>query len=225
MARLNLIVEGPTEETFVNEILSPYLSVRGVYPRARSIETGRRRAKIYRGGMTNYIRAKNDILRWSKQDSKAFITTMFDFYALPNNFPGYDEAKKKGDPYKQVSHLQQKLKEDLGIENFIPYIQLHEFEALLFSNINKIDACMELYSVHGKVQQLRDSTNHFETPEHINTSPETAPSKILENIYPPYDKVFLGSLISGEIGLEDIKKHCVHFSDWLDQISSISDEE
>lgn len=94
MTRINIIVEGETEKIFINQTLTPYLSLKGIFPSARSVETGRQGSKIFRGGLSSYLKAKNDIIRWHKQDPKSYITTMFDYYALPNDFPGFEEAKE-----------------------------------------------------------------------------------------------------------------------------------
>ena len=94
MVRLNIIVEGHTEETFVRDILSPHLAMHGVYVGGvRRVETGRKRGKIYRGGVTNYGKAKKDIQMWMKQEKDAWFSTMFDLYALPEDFPGMSMSK------------------------------------------------------------------------------------------------------------------------------------
>lgn len=77
-ARLNFIVEGQTEETFVRDVLREYLGILGVDVRARSVETSHRRGTIYRGGMTTFAKAKGDIQRWLAEDGTAHLTTMFD---------------------------------------------------------------------------------------------------------------------------------------------------
>ncbi len=146
MTRVNFVVEGQTEETFVRDVLSPYLSTRGVYPVARSVETGRQGAKIFRGGIVSYSKAKSDIIRWLKQDTDAYVTTMFDYYALPNDFPSFDDAKIASDIYQKAEKIENAMGTDISNIKFIPYIQMHEFEAILFSNINKIDNCMGLYN-------------------------------------------------------------------------------
>ena len=95
-ARLHFIVEGQTEETFVNLVLVPQLAVHSVWGKARCVMTSRRRGVKYRGGLDSYARARNDIVLWMKEDQNpdAFFTTMFDLYALPTDFPGYEEARR-----------------------------------------------------------------------------------------------------------------------------------
>lgn len=222
MVRINFIVEGQTEETFVNTILCPHLSAHGIYPSARCVETGRHGSRIYRGGLLRYDKAKRDISRWLNEDPSAYVTTMFDYYGLPNDFPGLRDAETIDDAYEKVKTIQDAMSQDIGEDRFIPYIQLHEFEALLFSDVASIDRCMELFGQHGEIMELENILSSFDSPEHINNSRETAPSKRLKEVYPAYDKVFLGGLVPDEIGLTTIAEKCPHFNGWLDTILNLS---
>lgn len=92
--RLHIIVEGQTEEAFVNQVLAEPLALLGIFAAARSVETSRRRSRIFRGGMTSYSRLKGDLLRWMHQDDnpEVWFTTMIDLYGLdrlPDGFPGF----------------------------------------------------------------------------------------------------------------------------------------
>jgi hypothetical protein len=224
MIRLNCIVEGQTEEKFVNQILKPFLAHCNLYVSVRCVETKRTSQRMHRGGMTNYLKAKNDINRWLKEHKDAYLTTMFDYYGLPNDFPCFDDAQKQSDPYKKVEIIQNGMASDIGNPKFIPYIQLHEFEALLFSNTDLIDQCMQPREQQNKIKHLNQIINQYETPEHINSSPTGAPSKRLESIYKSYDKVIYGSLISETIGLDIMRQKCVHFSRWIEGLLALSSQ-
>lgn len=91
--RLNFIVEGQTEETFVNQSLKPHLSHFSISVSARVVTTRKKRGVKYRGGLSTYLKAQRDIILWTKQDKNADVrfTTMFDLYGLPTDFPGYNE--------------------------------------------------------------------------------------------------------------------------------------
>ena len=224
MIRVNVITEGQTEETFVRDIIAPELGRKGIYLTARCVETSRTKSKIYRGGLIDYEKARKDILRWLKQDKGAFVTTMFDFYALPDSFPGKDSIKKMTDPYKMVSFLEKKFDENIRNEidckeRFTPYIQLHEFEGLLFSDIEKIDEVMKIDS--NKKPQLIEILEEFNNPELINQGSETAPSKRLIKMYPSYDKISNGSIIAQKIGLNEMRLKCRHFNDWIHKIEAL----
>jgi len=120
--RLFFIVEGQTEETFVNLVLSPHLANRSIYCRASCVTTCQKGGIKYRGGLSDYQKPRRDIVNWMLQDrnSDAFFTTMFDFYRLPSDFPNFDEASKLPDPYHRISLLEVGFQEDIGDHRFIP---------------------------------------------------------------------------------------------------------
>ncbi len=152
MTRVNVIVEGQTEETFVRDLLAHEFGFKNIFFIARCIETSRKKSRKFRGGLLNYPKTKNDIVRWLKQDDTAIVTTMFDFYGLPDDFPGMNELAKFSSPYDIVNHLELELKKDIDFgDRFIPYIQLHEFEGLLFSDIEKIDKIMGEIAYLGQI--------------------------------------------------------------------------
>jgi hypothetical protein len=115
MIRVNIIVEGHSEEQFVRDILSEHLAQRAIYVCARRVKTGRKSGKDYRGGVTTYAKIKNDVLRWLAEDSGAYLSTFFDLYRLPNDFPQFKEAQKKPEPLQRVNCLDTK-----------PIIHLHK---------------------------------------------------------------------------------------------------
>ena len=174
--RLNFIVEGQTEEAFVNQILSPYLAGFEVWVRIRCVLTSRRRNIKHRGGIESYGKAKNDINAWIKEDRNSDVrfTTMFDVYGLPTNFPGYKDAKQSSDLYGRVKVLEDALGEDISDRRFIPHFQLHEFEALLLSDPQKLDSQFDNST---GIRQLVNIVASFDSPELINDGNDTAPSK------------------------------------------------
>lgn len=101
--RLNITAEGQTEERFVKQTLSGYLGQFNISTDVRNVLTSKDKNKCYRGGLISYVKAKKDILTWLKEDnnSEARFTTMFDLYALPEDFPKYNESKKITDAYKK----------------------------------------------------------------------------------------------------------------------------
>jgi hypothetical protein len=136
-----MIVEGQTEETFVNQVLTNHCGQFNISVDIRSVETSRHRSRIYRGGLLDYQRAKRDLERWMREDqnSDAFFSTMFDLYAFPDDFPNNANARRLVDPYARVEALEKVFKADIEHLRFIPYIQLHEFEALLLADPEKFD--------------------------------------------------------------------------------------
>ena len=142
--RVNVVVEGETEEGFVKRVLAPYLSERDVHPTARRVLLSRKGGRPRRGGLRSYHHPRLDIITWLKQDVRAYCTTMFDLYALPGDFPGMDRARS-GPAQEKVNELETAFAANIGAglpdgpKRFIPYLQLHEFEALLFADVAKLD--------------------------------------------------------------------------------------
>jgi hypothetical protein len=219
MIRLNIVVEGQTEETFVRDLLAPHLGQYNVFATARCVETGRRRHHIYRGGLVSYAKARKDIQMWLKQDKQALVSTMFDYYALPDDFPTPASARQEESTPEWAIQLERALAADISDARFIPYIQIHEFEALLFSDVQKTGDALGANLL--QLKQLQDIRAAFQTPEHINDSPETAPSKRLLKLFPKYDKPVFGSLAASRIGLAFIRQECLHFASWLQKLEGL----
>ena len=221
--RLHFIVEGQTEEAFVNQILSPHLANFAVWTKARCVETLRKRGVKHRGGIARYAQAKRDITKWIKEDqnSDARFTTMFDLYGLPKSFPGYQAAKLISDPYKRVKVLEDALGKDISNPRFIPYFQLHEFEALLLSDPQKFSP--QFYDYSGGIQRLVNMVSRYDSPERINDGNQTAPSKRIIAEIPRYEgsKVSAGPDIAREIGLPTLRLKCKHFGEWLGRLEAL----
>lgn len=221
MTRVNIVVEGQTEETFVRNVLAPYLGPYGVFIIARKVLTSKRGSRYFRGGLANYSLPKRDIEKWLAEDSTAWLTTMFDFYRLPSDFPGYGAALQCDDPYEAVSILEKAMKIDLGSQRVLPYIQLHEFEAYLFSDVTSISA--HFFEVCGLKEKLEVVRSSFLSPEHINSDPDLAPSKRLIDCVPGYGylKASSGPIIAGRIGIDTIRRECPHFDSWIKQLLAV----
>jgi hypothetical protein len=225
MPRLNMIVEGQTEEAFVNAVLKEALAERQVWACARCVETSRdkKRRKIYRGGLLDYERAKGDILRWMKEDQQpdAHFTTMFDLYALPDDFPGFAQARRLIDPRQRVAALEESFRRDIEHHRFVPYIQLHEFEALILSDPSKFD--WEFIEHAEAIGRLVTLCGAFASPELIDDGEDSAPSKRIIREIPEYEgrKASAGPLIAAKIGLPLIRQKCPHFDEWLKKLEAL----
>ena len=189
MTRLLIHVEGETEETFVNEVLAPHLyQYNFTKVSARLIGNARQRDR--RGGIRAWNAVRKDILRHLNEDADALSTTMVDFYALPQSgdkaWPGRADAERRAFPEKAAT-VENALLADICGESggnvyrnrFVPYVMMHEFEGLLFSDASKLGAGIGRPDLSSQFQVIRDQ---FESPEHINDSPLTAPSKRILNL-------------------------------------------
>ena len=148
---------------------------------------------------------------------------MFDYYALPDDFPGFKESLKMQNVRSRISFLEEKFAEDLGCETFLPYIQLHEFEALLFVDILKLQT---EYPLSGeRIRVLKEETDFYGDPEMINNNPDTAPSKRIINALARdyhYNKVRSGAAVTSAIGIEALLENCKHFKEWIENIRRIA---
>jgi hypothetical protein len=224
---LNILCEGQTEEKFVKDVLKPYFSSLGIVLKSRLLITSKK--KGMKGGLLSYAQAKNDLTLWMKEVSHRgsethFFTTMFDFYALPDDFPNIVQSKSIVDPYLRIADVEEAFKMDIDADRFIPYIQLHEFEALMFCDITKL--IIEYPKCSKEIESLEnDLANYNGNPELINNSPETAPSKrIIAAIEGKhkynYNKPRSGAVVTASIGLPTLMQNCRHFREWIDIIHS-----
>jgi hypothetical protein len=220
--RLNFIVEGQTEETFVNRMIRPHLATYAIHVNVRCVTTGRKRGRVFRGGMPNYLKIKNDIQGWLSEDSEAYLTTFFDFYGLTHDFPGYQQALSKKTIAEKLSCLQDAFSQDVDNIRLIPYVQLHEFEALLYSNPSIFDETMQIYSFNSKLNQLNEISNAYASPEEINNNPNTAPSKRVLNLYKGYEKITHGCDAAELMGLSSMREKCELFNQWLKTLEALS---
>jgi len=220
MIRVHVICEGQTEEMFINEVLSDLFNPKGIYLYPSLIgKPG------HKGGNIRYERLLTDVRARLLNDNTSYCTTFLDFYGLPTDFPGKQDASTKTKSGNKaaclLSALKDALQADLGEEplrRFIPYVQMYEFEGILFSDIQALakGICQEAL-----VPRFNSIRNKFDTPEEINDSPETAPSKRILKLFPEYDKPLHGSLAALEIGLESIRRECPLFDEWLKQIEAL----
>lgn len=222
MTEAVVIVEGVTEEGFVREVLCPHLLPRGLW--AWPILTGTRRTRRdERGGHRGAYRVtRDDISRTLKQHGRrgACVTTMLDLYGLPNDFPGYATAAVTPDPYQRVAAIEDAMSADIADHRFVPYIQLHEFEALLLAEPGKIAG--EYPDAADAVAQLAAEAARFQGPEWVNDDPATTPSKRVKKHVPRYDKVRSGPRITASIGLERLRAECPHFGLWLTRLEALA---
>lgn len=224
MTRLNMTVEGETEQTFVVRVLKDYLARHGVFTgKPRLTALAKKKGRVHRGGMGAYEAFKNDIVTWLHEDRNAdiYFTTMIDLYGLPRSFPGYDKAAGIGDPYHRVAELENALSKGIGDGRFIPYIQLHEFEALLLSDPDKFSA---YYTGHApQIERLKELCVGCDSPERIDDGEQSAPSKRIGHVIPRYlgEKRTAGPIIAEQIGIETIRQKCPHFDQWLRKLEAL----
>ena len=135
----------------------------------------------------------------------------------------FEKIKTIRDPYLKVSNLEKDFADEINDNRFIPYIQLHEFEALLFCGIEYI---AELYpGCEKRCEQLTQALQNVGNPELINNSPHTAPSKrIIKAIegdnktHYNYNKPKTGRFVTEKIGIDELRSKCKHFDEWIEKL-------
>lgn len=180
-----------------------------------------------KGGAINFDRLKLNVRNTLRNNPDIILTTFLDLYGLDTSFPNFEAASKKSDLYDRVEALEKALHTELVSfvgcrpERIIPYIQPHEFEGLLFSDVSILCSIEPDWLISApKLQLMR---NQFNSPEHINNSFETKPSKRLEdNLHPKYKKTTHGPRISKHIGINAMENECKHFKQWMDKIRAIN---
>ncbi len=218
MNRVRVLVEGQTEQAFVRDILKPYFDSNGVYLHAVMF----RRT----GGICPYSRAKEILSRSLKEDTSLICTTMVDFYGLPSDWPGRNQAKRCKDYLDKAitieSNICNDIKECLGDSfnpsRIIPYIQMHEFEALLFSSPERLAQSLGQAELSSVFQTIR---NEFLNPEEINDNYDTCPSRRIEGVFQDFKKTINGIAAADQIGLDCMRKECPHFNEWITKLENL----
>ncbi|HMF33501.1 MAG TPA: DUF4276 family protein [Candidatus Lokiarchaeia archaeon] len=217
MSKIFILVEGPTEKFFIEQILMPWFDSYQIFM-IPTILTTKRAADgtPYKGG-NDYSKIKKDLNSLLKDPSSIAVTTMFDLFGLPNNFPGKTDCPHSNH-YNHIMCLEEAFSYDISNPKFIPYLQLHEFEAFLFADIATFaDSFSKIRHLHSKLQAIRVQ---FQSPEEINDV--NPPSRRIEELIPNYQKAVDGLNVIKKIGLDELRHQCLHFSEWCDKLQSIS---
>ncbi|MDX1992912.1 MAG: DUF4276 family protein [bacterium] len=219
MKKAHFLVEGRTEAFFVTQVLVPHFLKFSVAPNPIEIKTRQPYAgAASRGGIVAYSLIREQLKRLLGDSSAAWVTTMFDFYQLKKDFPGMDKLPR-GSARDNVRFIEAEMQTNLNHQRFVPYLQLHEFEALLFSQPEQISAAFPKDKREKELVAIRKS---FPTPEDINH--DQPPSKRLKQLVPQFDKVNIGVQIAASIGLETMRRECPHFHQWLQKLETFSKE-
>ncbi len=222
MTRVIAYVEGPTEEKFIKDTVAPLFWPKKIFIQATT--PGRER---FQGGVQAWSRIRGDLLRYLKEDPARRLTTMFDYYRMPTDWPGRESDNAVAYTEKAIT-VEQAMADDIFKEmgtsfnrqRFIPYVQMHEFEALLFSKPDVLAGVIQEPKATGALQTI---ANKFPTtPEEIDDNPQTAPSKRILGIFPGYQKVLHGNIVAQRIGLEIIRGRCPHFNQWLCALETLA---
>ena len=222
MSRILVHVEGQTEENFVNTVLAPHLYNFG-YTNVGARLLGNARQRSRRGGIRSWRSVRTDIVNHLAADQSTLATTMVDYYGLPHTWPGREQAGRQKILRERAASVEEAVLEDISTSigaafdrcRFVPYVVMHEFEGLLFSDPDRFARGIGRLDLSPEFQAIRDE---FRTPEEINDSPDTAPSRRVRNLYEGYQKPLMGVLAVKAIGLDAIREECPLFSGWIEAL-------
>jgi hypothetical protein len=224
--RVYVVVEGPTERTFVRDVLAPAMSCQGVHLYPALIG-----GSSHKGGNIRFDRAKTDIRNFLRQRPDTYVSTMFDYFRIDADWPGRADALRRvrsgatlraGERATILETAMQRAIEEacpnLDVQRrFVPYIGMHEFEALLFSDARILSEKAEIdISV---VDRILDECGE---PEEINDDPQKAPSRQIMALNSSYRKVAMGKTITETIGIRTPRKKCTHFDEWLVRLEGLT---
>jgi hypothetical protein len=200
---LGISVEGQTEAYFSKYVLARYLKKHNI----QLLDP------VIMGGNINLPRLESVISLMAPNYD--YVTTLYDFYGF--------EGKSYNDNYNTLCEKIKTYGELAKLSNFLPYVQMYEFEALLFSDLNVLASHMD--ENIDKVQEyltLLQVDIQNKAPETVNDSILTAPSKRIHNIFRRYKKSIYGYIIAQEIGISKIREKCPNFNSWINNIISLS---
>lgn len=226
MKQVFILVEGQTEERFCKDVLMPHFRPKGIYLtpiilRTRVDPDG----TTYRGGVGSYKKIKQDLIKLLRNPTVCCVTTMIDYYRIPDDFPGKHSVSNYTNPYQKVAHLENAFKNDINNSRFLPFIVLHEFESLLLADPSEIAR-----AGHFSKNEFKNFMKHIgnRSPEEVNDGENTHPAALIKTFFSKskkaiaYRKSLDGPSIASKIGLPKIRSHCRHFNDWITRLENLT---
>lgn len=210
MTRIGISVEGQTEEAFVKNLIEQHLRDRQVTP--TPVLIGRARG-VAGGGNVTVRRLATDMAKLYRNFD--YVTSLVDYYG----FAGKGDDSPQQLEERILGEVRARINRNWNPARVFPYVQRHEFEGLLFSDVGAFDSLVDLPD--GSVETLREIREEFPSPEDINDNVHTAPSRRIQSIVPRYHKVVDGPFLARKIGLDTICGECPRFRDWIARLQGI----
>lgn len=217
-----LLVEGQTEERFVKEVLVPHFEPRGLYTTPTLLTTKKvKHGPNFKGGITSFAKFEGDLhhlLNGAGPD--ALVTTIVDYYGLPDDFPAMHTRSTFPNAPDRVRHVETALRNHFSDRRFLPFLSLHEFEAWIFASRDTLPTVIPDLSQQAAFAKIYDQ---YPNPEMINERPGYNPAARIRNLFPGYGKVLHGVTTTRRIGLDAIRTKCPHFAQWIAQIEHFAE--
>lgn len=219
MRRVLISVEGQIEEIFVRDVLAPHLAGAGVALQQVILKTKRPAgAPAERGGLSTWPKVERELRLLLGDTNAVAVTTMYDLYGLPIDTPGWPAAHGSGDPRQRAVQIESAIEEAVGDRRLRAYIQVHEFEALVFAAPSQVAIRAGSESLGAEVAAIARSLGG---PELVDDGPQTAPSKRLAALWPGYTKTLDGPAIVKASGLAAIRSQCPHLDAWISSLEDL----
>jgi hypothetical protein len=221
--RLYIVVEGGTEQEFVKQLLGPHLGASHVWTTPIEVTTKRDRKtgqKLAKGGghWKHWRKDICNVLRSHAADLR--VTTLFDRYGLPEDFPGLQACSIERDTVARADLLEEAMAKDIGDGRFIPYVQRHEFEALVLAGLDELRELLVDADARTGLDALREELGAA-APEDVNDGRETAPSKRLFARVRGYNKTTHGPIVTSRVGIDRLKVRCPRFGAWVSRLEAL----
>jgi hypothetical protein len=213
MKQVYILVEGETEEIFVKDTLAPYFEGRLIF-----------HVRNEQGGFNRKYNKLHKKLWAVLNSSQGYrVTTLMDYYAFPKDAPGMGD-RPAGAALTKALHVERAWRASYADQYwFYPFLALHETEAWLFTDPAVLPTQR---GEPEKEQDMRAILRRAGSPEAINDSPETAPSKRLRDLFSHsadiagYSKTADGPRALHAIGIPAIKAACPHFNEWIEGLEA-----
>lgn len=214
MKRVIIICEGETEREFCKNVLAPHLIHHDIFIQSPLI-------KRSMGGMVRWSVLKKEI-ETHLLEPNVIVSTLIDYYGLyqKHDFPNWIMGERIADKCLRMDFLENAMKEDIYKvvrHRYIPYLQLHEFEGLLFNDIQLFYDQVPKAELVG-IAELKKTFADYDNPEMINNNRETSPSHRLKRIIKGYNKPLYGHYFAEAIGIEKIRAKSPRFNQWVENI-------
>jgi hypothetical protein len=226
MTRLYALVEGQTEAEFMKQVLASHLQSLDIWLYPIIVETSHEASGRKRRGGGHWKHWKRDLMRLRAQQagSDVRITTMFDLYGLPADFPCLAQHSTNADTTARANALEIALAEAVNDPRFIPYIQRHEFETLVLAALNELRKLLDARDDLAGLDQLM-ALIQGTAPEDVNDGAQTAPSKRLEALIAGYRKTVHGPPAVASAGLTALRTSCPRFGAWVTRLEALGDSQ
>jgi hypothetical protein len=220
--QLYVLVEGSTEYQFIDKVVAPHLQRHGLEVKPIIVTTSREPgtgAKRRGGGdWSAWLADLRSLSHDSRPDVR--ITTLFDLYGLPRDFPELAEHGSLQDTARRSQCLEEAMARAFPDRRLIPYLQRHEVEALLFTDLDRLGELLDSTDREA-IGSLKRQTERYHSPEDIDDDPQSHPSARLSKAVQTYQKTVHGPITLEAIGLTAIRSRCPRFDAWVTKLENL----